>query len=259
MVKKKVSGQTIAIIILTVCLLLTIGFGGVFAYYTARSNKISGEIVMANLKISLNGASGESGKSEIVITNKTDLLPTQSLGNSPLTVQNLSSVPIYLVLVYKFDATKEGDDGERIVVDDNHTTPVFDLDMEYVNSINPNYSSNLGVSVTSWVDFVFEADIDDPQAKWAHVEGQQPCKAYRCLVSMVSVLTNVVVIDQDQLALAGEMGNQYQSSTISFTFQAYAIGAETDFGLLDGDTTADKCQKIVSVMYEAQGRRFLDI
>ena len=67
MVKNKMSGQTIAIIILAVLLILAIGFGGVYAYYSARSNSVTGKIVMANLKISLE--SPGSDRSEIVISN----------------------------------------------------------------------------------------------------------------------------------------------------------------------------------------------
>ncbi len=262
MVKKKISGQTIAIIILTLSLLLTIGFGGVFAFYTARSNKVSGGIIMGNLKISLSGGSGESGKSEIVISNKTNIVPTQSLGNTPLVVQNLSSVSIYLILVYRFDAMKEDENGQNTIVDDSHTTAVFDLDVEYINSINPEHNYKQGVRNSDWVDYVFRARDDDPQARRVYVESEQKyCGAYRCLVSMVTFPKgeDVTVIAQDQLSLAGAMGNEYQNASISFTFQAYAIGAETDFGFEAEETIPGKCEKIVSTMYAGQGHKFLDI
>ena len=264
MVKKKISGQTIAIIILTAVLLLTIGFGGVFAYYTARSNKISGGIVMGNLKIALTGESGESGKSEIVISNKTNILPSQSLGNSPLVVNNLSSVPIYLVLVYEFKAEKINSKGNVDKVTDNHTSPVFDLGMSYINSINPNHNNtDIGIRINDWVDYVFVANEDDEQAGNAYVEESKTyCKAYRCLVSLKSIPaeTDVEIIAKDQLSLASAMGNEYQETTISFTFQAYAIGSElNDFKFPEGTTTQQKCQKIVEVMYASQAHKFLDI
>ena len=97
MVKKKISGQTITIIVLTILLVLTIGFGGVYAYQTARSKKVTGQIVMANLTISMEA--GGSNKSEIVISNGTNLVPGQQLKNSPLTIQNISSVDVYLIVV----------------------------------------------------------------------------------------------------------------------------------------------------------------
>ena len=267
MVKKKISGQTIAIIILTAVLALTIGFGGVFAYYTARSNKLasSGEIVMGNLKIALTGGTGESGKSEIVISNKTNVLPSQSLGNTPLAINNMSNVPIYLVLVYEFKAEKLNSKGATIQITDACTFPVFDLGMKYVNSINPSRNKvDKGIRTEEWVDFVFKADSGDDQAGVAYDETTQTwCRAYRCLVSMVKVdpnKTNLEIIAKDQLSLAPEMGNEYQESTISFTFQAYAIGSDlNDFNFTSQTSIEEKCQRIVDVVYTSQARTFLDI
>ena len=92
MVKKKISGQTIAIIILTALLVIAISFGGVYAFYSARSNKVSGRVMMATLSLSM--SSGSSDKSEIVISNGVDVVPGQPLKNSPLVVKNLSEIEI---------------------------------------------------------------------------------------------------------------------------------------------------------------------
>ena len=211
MVKKKFSGQTIAIIILAVLLLLTIVFGGVFAYYSARSNKVSGKIVMANLKISLvTNETGSSDKSEIVISNGINVVPGQPLENSPLIVKNLSSVSIYLVVVYEVNATQD-----KVTIVDEYEKPVLGLGVEYINSVNTTESSDKGVSNTDWIDYVFNA----PQEN----------KVYRCLVSMVAFEkeTDVTVIGENRLSLSGSMGNEYQNASISFTFQAYAIGSNT--------------------------------
>ena len=43
-------------------------------------------IIMANLKISLISGVGDSGKTEIVISNGVNVLPGQPLQNSPLIV-----------------------------------------------------------------------------------------------------------------------------------------------------------------------------
>lgn len=247
--KKKLSGQTIAIIILAVLLLLTIGFGGVFAYYSARSNKVSGKIVMANLKISLESSSpsGSSDKSEIVISNGVNVVPGQPLENSPLIIRNLSSVNIYLVVVYEINATK----ADKTEIEDNFTVPVLGLGVEYINSISPTYNDDEGVSNSTWVDYVFNAEEEG--------------KVYRCLVSMVEFAptaendNGIVVIGENRLSLAKEMGDEYQNTSISFTFQAYAIGSATDFELSANPTKAEKCQKIVSAIYESQGNKFLNI
>lgn len=245
--KKKLSGQTIAIIVLAVLLLLTIGFGGVFAYYSARSNKVSGKIVMANLKISLESGTGESDKSEIVISNGVNVVPGQPLENSPLIIRNLSSVNIYLVVVYEINATKE----DKTVIEDEFVDPVLGLGVEYINPVK-DVVDNVGISNQTWIDYVFEA--------------AEESKIYRCLVSTVSFSptsetdNGIVVIGKDKLSLAGAMGNEYQNTSISFTFQAYAIGSATFDGQFTTTTSkAEKCEKIVSTIYEAQDNKFLNI
>ncbi len=245
MVKKKVSGQTIAIIILAVMLMLTISFGGVFAYYSARSNQVSGRIVMANLKITME--SGTSDKSEIVISNGINVVPGQPLENSPLVVRNLSSVSIRLVVVYEIKAFDE--DKKEIV--DQHIDPVLGLGVEYVNALYPEESSKKNVKNTDWVDYVFNPAEGDV--------------VYRCLVSMVdfeptqSGDNGITVIGENKLSLAGAMGNDYQNASISFTFQAYAIGSATDFGIEEGEEISGICEKIVSAIYESQDKVFLNI
>ena len=260
MVKKKVSGQTIAIIILVVLLLLTIGFGGVFAYYSARSNKVSGKIEMANLKITM--TSGGSDKSEIVISNGRNIVPGQSLQNSALTIQNLSSTEIYLVVVYKIKAEK--DDGT--IVTDNYKGSVIDIDVEYLNSYYPNYSSTKGVQNQKWIDYVFEATADDENANKVIVNSQtQETKGfYRCLVStgwFAQTGENddpITVIAENKMSLSGDMGNDYQSTSITFTFQAYAIAAKT-FNFSSSVSKQEKCETVVSAIYESQGQTFFNI
>lgn len=247
MVKKKISGQTIAIIILAVLLILAIGFGGVYAFYSARSNKVTGKIVMANLKISLESGTGESDKSEIVISNGVNVVPGQPLENSPLVIKNLSSVSIYLVIVYEINASRP--DKTKIV--DDFTDPVLGLGVKYINPQNPEYSDSIGISNTNWIDYVFN--------------GEEESKLYRCLVSTISFEPTaenddgIVVIGENKLALAGAMGNEYQNTSISFTFQAYAIGSETNFGWAANPTDTERCERIVSAIYEAQSHTFLNI
>ena len=242
MVKKNFSGQTLAIIILAILLVLAIAFGGVYAFYSERSQQISGEIKMANLEISLEAEKGESGKSEIIIYNKEDIVPGQTLTNSPLVVKNLSKVNIYLIVVYEIKAKKR-DDGTK--VDDDFKKPVLGLGTEYVNSVYPEYKRDVFTNKV-WVDYVFNA--------------KEESKYYRCLVSTASHPTSTTegidVIPKDQLALAPEMGSEYMYTEISLTFQAFAIAAND--ALVSGLTTSqEKCEKIVSEIYKEQGKTFL--
>lgn len=246
MIKKKLSGQTIAIIILAVLLLLTICFGGVFAFYSARSNKVSGKIVMANLKITME--SGTSDKSEIVISNGVNVVPGQPLENSPLIVRNLSSVPVYLVIVYEVNATKE----DKSSVKDEFEEPALGLGYDYINSINTEENKSNANNNKNWIDYVFNAEEES--------------KVYRCLVSMVDFAptgtsgNGITVIAENKLSLSSEMGNDYQKTSISFTFQAYAIGSASFNGQFTASTTiAQKCETIVSAIYDSQNHTFLNI
>ena len=265
MVKKKFSGQTIAIIILAVLLLITIAFGGVYAFYTAKSNKISGKIVMANLKISLVTETDKSDKSEIVISNGVNVVPGQPLENSPLIVKNLSSVGIYLVVVYEINAKIEKTVNNVAVtetVKDEHKSPVLGLGFEYINSVYPDMSSTRYVDSDKWIDYVFHAEQEDTSYEDADGEIVHVKKMYRCLVSMVGFAKeeDVTVIGENKLSLAAAMGDEYQSASISFTFQAYAIGDQTFNGQFNEDTTKEaKCEAIVSAIYESQNYKFLNI
>lgn len=243
MVKKKLSGQTVAIIILAILLLLAIGFGGVYAYYSARSNKVSGKIVMANLKISLISDVGDSGKTEIIISNGVNVLPGQPLQNSPLIVDNESNTNIYLVVVYELNATNK--DG---IIEDEHEDAVLGLGFEYINPYATKPITPTTVSNQNWKDYVFDA------SKVNHENAEN--KIYRCLVCLAPTPseTEVTVIKKDGLALAPGMGNEYQSATIAMTFQAFAIGAES---LELAGTNAEKCKTVVEAIYVSQSCRFL--
>ena len=52
----------------------------------------------------------------------------------------------------------------------------------------------------------------------------------------------------------------YQNTSISFTFQAYAIAkASFDSQFTDTTTAAERCETIVSAIYASQGNKFLNI
>ncbi len=257
MVKKRLSLQTLAIIILGILLLITISFGGVFAFYSARSNQVSGQIMMANLSIALGDGTGESAGSNITIQNAEYVVPGQVLTNTPLIVRNLSTVEIILVVVYELRAEREIKDESGNVLDvvnieDEFINPVFGLGCEYLNSKDPskNIDSEIEVYNEDWYDFVF----------WGEAEN----KYYRCMVSRRGIPKKdnknnaVVVIKENKLSLHRYMGPEYVDSTLSFRFQAYAVGAATDFNILETDSNLVKCDKIVNFVYDSQGGKFLN-
>ena len=248
MIKKKLSGQTITIIVLTILLVLTIGFGGVYAYQTARSKKVSGKIIMANLKIEM----GCGDKSVTVISNASNIVPGQPLENSPLTIENKSLIDVYLIVVYEMKTEKikaEDDDSEREYIEDEFKTPVIDIGVQYINSLNNDYNSSSRVSNTGWIDYVFKGNNEN--------------EYYRCLVSTKPHGETkegdapITVIEEDKMSISGYVGNNYQGTNIELTFQAYAIGSETNLGITDDSGAQEKCQAIVSAIYFSQGNTFL--
>ena len=253
MVKKKLSGQTIVIIILAAVLLITVAFGGVYAFYSANSNKISGKIIMANLTIGLL-AENNIDSSVIVISNGTNCVPGQELKNSPLKIENYSTAPIYLVLVYEINSLKVDDEGnpvkdekgEEIPVVDQKEDPVLDVGYPY---LNPNKNISYVGEDEDWVDYLYTSEKTGEQ--------------YRCFVSMVKYdkgnedVETITVIGKDDLKFSRYVGNEYKSTSISFKFQAYAIGSESFGRDISEDPVADKCKTIVDAIYESENDQFL--
>ena len=257
MVNKKISGQTIAIIILAILLLITIAFGGVFAYYSARSNKMKGVVVMANLSVELTsydyGTTNKSAKSEIVISHGTNFVPGQELKNSALMVFNKSRAPIYLVVVYEITANELDEKGEDITnktVDDKKEQPLLDMGSAFINpSENINYAATTN---TEWIDYVF-----------TYTKGEET-KKYRCFVSAGSYEKpagveehDITVIGENKLKLHRLMSNEYKNTRLTFTFQAYAIGANS-FTFAEGATQTSKCEQIITAIYESVEYKFFD-
>ena len=257
MVGKKVSGQTVAIIILAVLLLITIAFGGVFAFYSARTNKMKGVVVMANLSIELAtneyGTTDKSAKSEIVISHGTNFVPGQELKNSSLMVINKSRAPIYVVVVYEISANRLDEKGENVtseIIEDTKKEPLLEMGAEYVNTLeNINYEATTN---QEWVDYVFRYTVEEET------------KVYRCFVSTLSYEKSsyeeeqeITVIGENKLKLHRYMGNEYKNTSLTFTFQAYAISANS-FTFADDVTQEARCNEIVSAIYKSVDYKFFD-
>ncbi len=226
MVKNRLSGQTIAIIILSVLLLLTACFGGVYAYYSTNTSKVSGRIVMANLNINLQAGIGESASSEILVSNGV-FVPGQPLENTPLVVVNESNTPIYLSIIYKVNASNI-ETGEPLENYDD-TNPLIDIGID---------------DDSLWYDYLFVTTGED---------GQED--RYRCLITKTPQYpteTNeyITVIEENALSIPRTWGDEFQNMQISFLFQAYAIGSNT-FTFSSEDTIDFRCQEIMTAIYEA--------
>lgn len=278
MVKKKISGQTIAIIILIVLLIGSIVFGGVYAFYSTSTNKVSGTIVMANLDIKYkvdtvgDGSDGvvvgESGESQILITNVNNIVPNELLGNSPLKIINDSNTPIYLAVLYRIqkattdESDKHIDDiykyqrnskGEYILDEHGNKQLLLDNGKKQVFGV-----IDIGTDVEGsiWTDFVFNT-TDYPEYATDDVTANDEEYVVRCFVTSMPISEaekEITVIEKNNLRLHKDVGNEFQQQAISFTFQAHAIGAN---GLTDemasATTEQEKCAVILKAIYRTNG------
>lgn len=245
MTKKKLSGQTITIIILAILLLVTVIFGGVYAYYSQKSTQVQGMIKMANLKIEMNaGGSGSSGSSTLLNTSSV-YVPGQNLPNSALTVTNTSNTNIYLVVVYSVKAVKYDEQTNQ------PTGEIADYDFEHpVIDIADNIDAT---GKKKWEDFRFQDSTNNTDFRYLIIADP--------IAPPVEGQSNIIdVIPEGKLMLSRELGNNYQACTITLTFRAYCIGSdslqdEINRNLGSNPTTEAKCNYIMNTIYQAFSRQ----
>lgn len=239
MTKKKLSGQTVTIIILAILLLLTCIFGGVYAYYSTTSSKISGVVKMANLKIEMRagGTEGASGSSEILNTNSY-YIPGQVLPNTALTVTNSSNTKVYLAVVYTVKAINNDESSS------NFGNEITDYDLS-----NPLIGIH---GDTTWFDGRYTNVEHDADFRYLMI----PTPIAPTFGDDGKVIPKVIsVIPEGKLKLHEKMGNAYQSTIITLTFRAYVIGSDQQelkdaLGQTNG-TNTEKCNVIMGAIFKA--------
>ncbi len=226
---RKLSGQTITIIILAILLLFVSVCGGVYAYYSYNSNKISGYITLGNLKISMTGNSDPEGSGSSYIYMTSGLcVPNQSLENSPLTILNYSNVPIYLVVLYSVTAVNVDD--PSITIDTTERDHVLDI------------------GNNDWVDYKYSYIIEDNDEESLDPQ-TNVIRSFVNLTPFESTSQNIEVIGENRLKLHRDVGNEFQSKRINLSFQAFAIASQ---GLdLDNKTDDEKCKIIMDAIYDS--------
>lgn len=238
MTKKKLSGQTVTIIILAILLLLTCIFGGVYAYYSTTSSKISGVVKMANLKIEMRagGTEGASGSSEILNTNSY-YIPGQVLPNTALTVTNSSNTNVYLAVVYTVKA-----------INNDESSP------DWGNEITDYDLSNPLIGIhgdTTWFDGRYTNVEHDADFRYLMI----PTPIAPAAPDAPEKDKIISVIPEGKLKLHEKMGNAYQSTIITLTFRAYVIGSDQQelkdaLGETDG-TNEQRCNVIMDAIFTA--------
>ena len=194
-------------------------------------NEVGSDISTLNIDFSTQAGDGTSGSSAILISNKTNLVPNERLGNSPLEIINTSNSYIYLVVVYQVQAKKNetaGDDKGRVIADD-FSNPVLDVGAQ-------NNNENL----TS--DFAYYLYTSSKNGK-----------RYHCLITkQATIADKITVIKENELRLHKEVGREYMSCDLTFKFQGFAIGegkGGENYGSISN--LNDRCKTIMDNIYQS--------
>ncbi|MBQ8430478.1 MAG: hypothetical protein IJX26_00830 [Clostridia bacterium] len=133
MIKKTTSKQTIAIVVLTILLVLSIAFGATYSYFNGSSEGyISGNVVTATLDVALTGPDGQASSFSLH-TEGSEVIPGQPLNNTALKVNNLSPVTTYMVVTF------------ALGIQDNDTNVTT---LDYIDAMD--FRTNNGVVGDGW-------------------------------------------------------------------------------------------------------------
>ena len=210
--KKVTSKQNIAIIVLAILLLISIGFGVTYSYFNGRSTELTnnGSVTLATLHVEINGYDTlENKTTEFSLhTDGSEVVPGQPLSNTALQISNSSPVDTYMVVVYSLhivdnptniDTTKMeamdiqessvGDGWRKQVYTCNDTETKINL-LVYLGGEDGNGSG------------VFSKSVDPTNPRTS------------------------LVLNSDCLKVPESWDNDMQGKTVTLSFTAYIIQAE---------------------------------
>lgn len=204
MIKQKTNAQNIIIIVLSILLLISIGFGVTYSYYNGKSNLVKGSITTANLSISLQGyASGQTTEFSISAPFGEDFLtPGSNLNNVQLNLINKCTQSTYMLVLYSLSAIKN--DGTNL-----------DVTSQLTN-----------IPAISFRDGAFDADV------WRHISYKCANRdaTFTCLVGInpfddrgeTSGVT-IPVFKENLLKIPEQWNNTLQNCNVTISIMAYAI------------------------------------
>lgn len=213
--KKKVSKQNIAIIVLSVLLLVSIGFGATYSYFNGRSDTLSsGSVTTATLNVSLhNGGDDDNPASSdtapFQLHDSTDkVVPGQPLINTALQLKNNSPTEVYAVVVYTLTYT----DNKGVVHDNPIEVIPMDLQKNTVGS--------------GWRKATYEKEDGSKIYALVHLGAKDLSGNNTTAGEGYGVLganTATDVLGVNCLKIPETWNNDMQGATITLTFQAYII------------------------------------
>ena len=208
MIKKKTSGQSIVIVILSILLLVSIGFGVTYSYYNGKTNLVTGSITTANLSIALHGEQfGQTTEFSISAPiNEAFLVPGNGLYNLKLNLYNQCNEDTYIVVVYSLSAIKTLENGSKV-------------------DITPQLTNTPAIG--------FQEGAFDSQ-KWKSITyncTNLTNTSYTCLVGLNSFASRdlstdgyyINVLQENKIKIPEQWTNLLQNCDVTISIMAYAI------------------------------------
>ncbi len=208
MVKRKSNVQNIVIIVLSILLLVSLGFGVTYSYYNGRTNLVKGTITTANLSIELHDKFGVTTEFSISAPfGEEFLVPGNNLNNVELNLYNKCNQETYMVVVYSLSAIKN-DETKQDVTPQLGNTPAIAFRK---NAINTNI----------WQPISYQCNNINA--------------TYTCLVGINPFsskgATNgnyINVLPVNSISIPVEWNDILQNCNVTISVMAYAIQADLD-------------------------------
>lgn len=216
--KKVTSKQNIAIIVLSVLLLISIGFGATYSYFNGRSNTLTnnGKVTLATMTVDFTYEGKEAGKDSTtpftLHSSGTRVVPGQPLSNIALAIDNKCPVDTYMVVVYSLHIIEtETINGEPTeVLKPAPEVVAMDIREE---SVGDGWRKNIKTcrdEKTLICMLVYMGDNGVGDGIFHTTDEDQKSK----------------VLDSECLKVPESWGNDMQGKTVTLTFTAYVIQAE---------------------------------
>lgn len=217
--KKVTSKQNIAIIVLSVLLLVSIGFGATYSYFSGKSqNELAvGNVTMATLNVSIHGLNKENAQTSKfeLHTEVGTVVPGQPLSNTALQVSNGSPVSTYMAVVYTLKIETDGPNSSEV-----NTSQIDAMDIKET-SVGDGWRKELLTArdQKTKINILIYLGGEDGTG-----DGIFPAAA------SADSPNKSVVLDAECLKIPTTWDNKMQGATVSLTFTAYVIQSEAVFG-----------------------------
>lgn len=251
MVKKRISKQNVIIIILSVLLLVSVGFGATYAYFSGSSKQLtSGYITTAVLHVNLSAIPDEDHQSDtfqlVAEPNNDDKLrdkvvPGQSLTNTALEIQNTSPVETYMMVVYKLAILGKVPNAPDQTIPDASKIKALELTKDAVGDgwRMITHTCRDGSSLINAL--VYLGDNGTGNGVFTPKESIDECKS--------------LVLNADCLRVPSNWGNEMQGTKIQVTFTGYVLQStgldlnyKNELEVINGPDAQARAEAIAKIM-----------